>query len=113
MTQPTSPQGQPTAGARSRRRLGTAILAAAVLAAVLAAPAAPADAAGHASRAVAVCERFHRLVDDLFDLVFAALRPERLGEEATTAPIPAPSSNDPTEDDPPGLRPERLGSRPH
>lgn len=112
MTQPTPPQGQPTAGARSQRRLGTAVLAAVVLAAVFVVPAAQASAAGDASRTFAVCERFERLVDDLFDLVFGALRPERLSQEADAAPSPAPSTHELVENDPPTLRPERLGGRP-
>lgn len=113
MTHPTTPQGTPTIGARSRRRLGTAVLMAAVLAAVLAAPASPADAASNTARAVAVCERLERLVDDLFGRVLGALRPERLGQKPDPEPTAAPSSDDLVEDDPPALRPERLGGRPH
>lgn len=112
MTQHTHPQCRATAGARSRRRLGTAILAILALAVVLAAPAAQAHPQADAALAVAFCERIERLVDDLIGRVTAALRPERLGQRPDTEPTAFTSADDGTFHDRSHLRPERLGGRP-
>jgi hypothetical protein len=111
MTQHTHPQSRATAGARSRRRLGTAVLAIAALAVVLAAPAAQAHPQADAGLAAAFCERFERLLDDLVGSVTAALRPERLGQKPDDEPTAVTSADDGTVDPGTSLRPERLGGK--
>lgn len=103
-------QGRSNPGARSRRRLGAAVLVA-VLAATLAAPMIHAEANADAALAASLCERIERLVDDLFGRVTAALRPERLGQKPDADPSATTTSTDVTLDDGAALRPERLGGK--